>query len=416
MTENRNPLIAAPILVLEDEKINQKLIGTILNKLGYEYLIVGNGKEGLLAINETDFSIFIVDLLMPEMDGPTFIKELRKIKPDSVVIVQTTNNVPSTIVDVMKLKVYDYLFKPYDPDAFEEVIVSAMRYYKYQVSQTERANQITFKLRSQLEWLTFKESSKNMSALTQEKNLLYNLKTSMSQGAGIGALLSMLELLQVRIREVDGEYRAPIDLMNRIFKNLDIGRRMVEGIASISDILDQKPNMETAKSYDIVNIVEKHADELTGIFVEKKIGFVASNILEDKELNIDRIQIDNAIEELLINATKFSPMNGELQAFYHYSDDYFVLSIKNDIDTVRGDIGVPPEYEQLATEPFIRFSVPDDTVIEKEKFTIGLGLSVVAHIAAMHGGHFFIRNVLDHLRSPPATCVVAELFLPLHSN
>lgn len=416
MTDMNKSLIASPILVLEDERINQKLIGNILSKMELEHLIVSNGKEGLLALEQSDFSIFIVDLLMPEMDGTEFIRELRKRKPDSVVIVQTTNNMPETIVDVMKMKVQDYLFKPYDPDAFEESIRSALKYFKYQLSQDERANQISMKLRSQLEWFTFKEQSRSLASNSQEKHLLYNLKTSMSQGAGIGALLSMLELLQIRVKKEGDEYKVPADLLDRIFKNLEVGRRMVEGIASISDILEQDISPVPGHASDISTMVEKHADELNRIFIEKRIGFVASNVPENKQLKFDKTRIDNAIEEVLINATKFSPDGGELQVFYHYSENYFVISVKNDIDTKRGDIGVPPEYEQLATEPFIRFAVPDDTVIEKEQFTIGLGLSVVQHIVSLHGGQFFIRNVLDHLRSPPATCVISEIMLPVSTD
>eukprot|EP00808_Paulinella_micropora_P015100 g74353.t1 len=59
------------ILVAEDNKINQKLISMMLAKLGYECTIASNGKEALEALrgSPTPFSMILMDICMPEMDG-----------------------------------------------------------------------------------------------------------------------------------------------------------------------------------------------------------------------------------------------------------------------------------------------------------------------------------------------------------
>ncbi len=408
-------LTTAPILVLEDEPINQTLIGSILDKMGVSYLIKENGRAGLKAMENREFSVFIVDLVMPEMNGEDFIRELRKINNDAVVLVQTTVNIPETIVEIMKLHVYDYLFKPFDLVRFQKSVRSALEYYKYLKAEKERSSQISLRLRSQLDWLSYKEKRRQTETNAQEKNLIYNLKTSMSQGAGIGALISMLELLQSNMKKEDENCYVSCEVMDLIFKNLDISKRMIDGITSISDILESEIKLKPGHASDIQEAIKNKSNNLADIFYNKNIEFSISDLPHDSILNINIESMENIIEEILVNAAKYSPRSGELSCFFHYTDGYFVVSIKNDIDTTSGGHGVPPEYEKLVTEPFIRFSNPDESVIHKEKFSIGLGLSVVDHVLRSHGGQFFIRNVVDHMRNKPVTCVLAELLLPLSS-
>lgn len=412
MTTNSN-LTTAPILVLEDEPINQTLISGILSHMDVTFQIASNGKEGLELLEENIFSIYIVDLMMPAMGGEEFIRELRKQIPDAVVLVQTTINVPETIVEVMKLQVFDYLFKPFDPDLFQKSVRSALEYHKYKLTEKERSNQISLKLRSQLEWLNYKEKRRVTDTSAHEKNLIYNLKTSMSQGAGVGALISMLELLQVGLKKEGDVCYASCEVLDLIFKNVDISKRMIDGITSISDILESNIELKQGPVSGILDRIHSLADDLAEIFTRKNIEFTISNLPHDSRIHMNLEALENILQELLVNSLKYSPRGGEISIMFHYSEGYFVISIKNDIDTAAGGKGVPPEYEKLVMEPFIRFSTPDESVIHKEKFSIGLGLSVVDHVARVHGGQFFIRNVMDHLKKTPVTCVMAELLLPV---
>lgn len=57
------------VLVAEDNKVNQRLVLAILNGLGHEVTLVGDGREAVAAARTGDFDVALLDVHMPEMDG-----------------------------------------------------------------------------------------------------------------------------------------------------------------------------------------------------------------------------------------------------------------------------------------------------------------------------------------------------------
>ncbi len=80
------PCVAAPmpdrfelsVLLVEDNVVNQRLMQLVLTKLGCKWELAGNGLEALAALQKSDFDVVLMDLHMPEMDGPTAIAEIRR--------------------------------------------------------------------------------------------------------------------------------------------------------------------------------------------------------------------------------------------------------------------------------------------------------------------------------------------------
>jgi CheY-like chemotaxis protein/HPt (histidine-containing phosphotransfer) domain-containing protein len=66
------------ILVAEDTPFNQKFILRLLDRWGYQAVVVENGKKALEALNKNDFDIILMDVQMPEMDGLEAASEIRK--------------------------------------------------------------------------------------------------------------------------------------------------------------------------------------------------------------------------------------------------------------------------------------------------------------------------------------------------
>ena len=66
------------ILLVEDNEVNQKLAFFLLTKLGYQVDIANNGIEALKKIEEKEYSIILMDMLMPEMDGIEASKKIRE--------------------------------------------------------------------------------------------------------------------------------------------------------------------------------------------------------------------------------------------------------------------------------------------------------------------------------------------------
>ena len=68
----------ARILVVEDNPVNQKVLTTILQKQGYQITTANDGVEALQALGRESFGLVLMDVQMPEMDGITAAKAIRR--------------------------------------------------------------------------------------------------------------------------------------------------------------------------------------------------------------------------------------------------------------------------------------------------------------------------------------------------
>ena len=76
------------VLLVEDEDVVRNFAARALSRQGYEVLEAGTGVEALdvMAREEGRIDIIVSDVIMPEMDGPSMLKEMRKTKPDIKII------------------------------------------------------------------------------------------------------------------------------------------------------------------------------------------------------------------------------------------------------------------------------------------------------------------------------------------
>jgi two-component system, chemotaxis family, chemotaxis protein CheY len=66
------------ILVIDDSASVRQLVGMSLRGAGYTVLEANDGKEGLNKLNGQKINLVISDVNMPNMDGITFVKEMKK--------------------------------------------------------------------------------------------------------------------------------------------------------------------------------------------------------------------------------------------------------------------------------------------------------------------------------------------------
>lgn len=116
---------AARILVVDDEAVVRKSLGGWLREEGYQVDVAASGKEALEALGREEWDIFLVDIRMPGIDGLELQRRIRESHPDATVIIMTAYASVDTAVEAMKQGAYDYIVKPFEPEALEHLVRKA---------------------------------------------------------------------------------------------------------------------------------------------------------------------------------------------------------------------------------------------------------------------------------------------------
>src|SRR5437870_10098259 len=102
---------APKILVVDDEESIQMLLKEALTAWGYHVTCVGTGVKALDAMQGQLFDAALVDIRMPEMDGLTFLREVKRQDESIEVVIMTGYPTVSTAVEALKEGASDYLPK-----------------------------------------------------------------------------------------------------------------------------------------------------------------------------------------------------------------------------------------------------------------------------------------------------------------
>lgn len=110
------PVNHSKILLAEDNEVNQMIEKEILRQQGYEVVTVENGQLAVEAVKQEDFSVVLMDIHMPIMDGYEATKKIKLIKPDLPVIAMTAISFERIKEECETVGMSGFVSKPFDPD------------------------------------------------------------------------------------------------------------------------------------------------------------------------------------------------------------------------------------------------------------------------------------------------------------
>jgi len=102
------------IIVVDDELLIRDLLYDFFSEKDWGVSVFDGGEKALEAIKSRRYDIGLVDLKMPEIDGLSFIKKLRNSHPTMPVVIMTAFPSVETAVEALRLKVDDYIIKPFN--------------------------------------------------------------------------------------------------------------------------------------------------------------------------------------------------------------------------------------------------------------------------------------------------------------
>ena len=101
------------LLIVDDDADIREMIGTYFKKENYEIVYASNGKEGLELARNHSFSVILLDIMMPQMDGYEMLSKLR-IFSDTPVILLTAKGEQLSKIKGFTKGCDDYVVKPFD--------------------------------------------------------------------------------------------------------------------------------------------------------------------------------------------------------------------------------------------------------------------------------------------------------------
>ncbi|HLG73561.1 MAG TPA: response regulator [Chloroflexota bacterium] len=104
------------ILVVDDAAFMRMRCSKLLTDNGYEVVEAENGLDAIAKYKESKPDAVLLDITMPEMDGLTALKEIRKVDPEAKVAMVTAMGQQSMIMDAIKSGAKDFVVKPFQPD------------------------------------------------------------------------------------------------------------------------------------------------------------------------------------------------------------------------------------------------------------------------------------------------------------
>jgi len=101
-------------------------ISKMVSSLGHEIDVASDGIEGLSKFKKNNYDLVITDIRMPNLDGKDFLKRVKIIDKDAIIIVLTGYGSIPSAVELIKLGAYDYLEKPINFEEFEMALNRAL--------------------------------------------------------------------------------------------------------------------------------------------------------------------------------------------------------------------------------------------------------------------------------------------------
>lgn len=129
------------LLIIEDELAIAELEKDYLELSGFEVEIESNGKSGLDRALKEEFDLFILDLMLPEIDGFEICKRIRKVKNTPILMVSAKKD------DIDKIRglglgADDYITKPFSPSELVARVKAHLARYDRLIGSNAQENEI----------------------------------------------------------------------------------------------------------------------------------------------------------------------------------------------------------------------------------------------------------------------------------
>ncbi len=186
------------ILVADDDPVSRRLMQSILQRNGYEVVLTEDGLSACRALtNAHSPRLALIDWMMPELDGPSVCREVRRCRKDSYVYIAllTAKQSHADIVEGLEAGADDYLTKPCHPAELKARLLTGRRILGYED-----------RLVKSREDMRYRATHDSLTQLANRASILSNLRQAMETAAQRKCDLSVLLCDIDRFKSINDRY------------------------------------------------------------------------------------------------------------------------------------------------------------------------------------------------------------------
>ncbi|RMD91838.1 MAG: sigma-54-dependent Fis family transcriptional regulator, partial [Calditrichaeota bacterium] len=195
------------ILIVDDERKMAVVLEAAFQEDGYEVAIATSGEDALALFRQNPVPLVITDLKMPDLSGIEVLEAVKKLSPETEVILMTAYATAQTAVEAMKKGAYDYVIKPF---SLEELKLKARHVFEKRALEL-RNRQLEVELRDKY---SIENMIGNSGAMQQVYKMVYKVAPSDATALILGESGTGKELVARAIHNLSPRREHPFVAVN----------------------------------------------------------------------------------------------------------------------------------------------------------------------------------------------------------
>lgn len=359
------------LLVVDDEP---DVVQSLRDLLRREYNVLGatRARDGLRLLHQQPVHVVMTDQRMPETSGVEFLRSVRRDCPDAIRLLFTGYADIKAVIDAINEgHVYRYITKPWDPEELRMVLHQAGEQYDLLQERQQLLDDLRRKNRE------LEQANAELRQANALKEAFINV-ASHELRTPLTILLSLPELA-LRMKDLDV---TTADWFRRIQQAGTRLHRLVELLLQMLRVGRFERPLERRPT-DAAALVREAVEDVRP-FLEQRRQQLREELPPDLgAFDVEAGKIRICLNELLLNAIKFTPDGGTIEVRGRRDADAVRLQVRdNGIGIAAVDL--PHIFEPFFTERDV--SRHSSGQFEFGRRGLGLGLSLVRAFVHMHGG------------------------------
>ena len=350
MSSTGSAAAAGRILVVDDQAANLRVVSVLLGRQGYQVVTAASGEEALQAATAQPPDLFLLDMMMPGMDGFELLSALREnpaLRKAPAVFLTAAHD-RDALLRAFDAGAVDYVTKPFMP---EELLARVGAH------------------------IGLKLTRDRLERVASERQELVNLVAHDLKNPLTSVLFASEMLQQPDCRPE----RAPryVQVIH------DSASDAVGYIRNYLENQAQSRGPDSTASSSLRETVAWLAQRYELQLEARQMRLLAPVPRDDGRVAIAALVLRQVSENLVTNAMKYAPAGGELELLVRASSPGFWQLVVMD----RGP-GIPPAKQRELFKPFRRLTEEDPS----NGLSSGLGLSLAKQIIANAGGQLWYED------------------------